>query len=550
VNTALLGSALNLEILAGPLQGGGRLLRDYRAGAAALEPFYSGHPGSLAAYERKAAEVAARLDAPARMRLAGAIRPLGDADGRLRQILAGDGFFVTTGQQPALFGGPLYTLYKVLGAIRLADELERRLSRPVLALFWIGADDHDWAEANHASLLDGQHYVQRLTVRAPADAPPLPLSERTWGPDIRRAVEEFAAQLPPSEFSDDVVSHVREAYTPDTTVAASFTATIELLLRGRRVALLSSAHPAVRRAAAPVLLREAERFDEHHAALQRQTGRLEAAGYPVQVPLTTDASNIMLLSHGGRDRLMRDAGGWRSRREGRAITDAALHERIRAEPERFSANVLLRPVVESAILPTVAYVAGPGELNYFAQIGCLFHVHGILQPVVVARTSVTLVEARVRRVLDRLGLQPEAVHRPYDELVTEVVRQEIPPAAQAALERIRRVLHEAYGDAMAATEEIDPTLRGPLTAARNWSTVRANEAEKRIVRHLKKRNTILVEQLRRVSASLYPDGAPQERVLSPLPLLARHGPGLVAGIEAALPAGLQPVADWSGPECG
>jgi bacillithiol biosynthesis cysteine-adding enzyme BshC len=542
-------TALNLDILAGPLQGGGALVRDYLAGAAALEPFYAGHPGSIDAYRRKSAEVERRLDAPARQRVARAITPHGDAAERLQRILAGDGFFVTTGQQPALFGGPLYTLYKVLGAIRLADTLERSLGRPVLALFWIGADDHDWDEASHAALLDAQHYVQRVTVRAPPGAPLLPLGERTWGDDVVHAVRDLVSHLPESEFSAEIAEHVRSAYTPDATVAESFTATMELLLRGRRVAMVSSAHPAVRAAAAPVLLSELERADEHRAVLARQTSRLEAAGYRAQVELDAAAANILLLSALGRDRLVRHGSAWRTRREKRALTLDELRARLKSEPERFSPNVLLRPVVESALFPTIAYVAGPGELSYFAQTACLFGAYGIQQPVIVARPSVTLVEAKVRRVLDRLGLSPESVRRPFDELVGEVIRLDVPPAAHAALDRIRLVLHEAYGELMAITESIDPTLRGPLTAARNWSLVRANEAEKRIIRHLKRRNGVVVEQLRRASASLYPGGAPQERVLSPLPFAARYGPGLVAGIAAGIDMTPAPVVEWRGPDC-
>jgi bacillithiol synthase len=391
--------------------------------------------------------------------------------------------------------------------------------------------------------------VHQFTVRGRHDAPPLPLNERVWGPDIERVTRDFAAALPATEFSSDIAAHVRGAYTPSMTVSASFTATMELLLQDRRVALVNSAHPLVRRAAAPVLLREIECAQAHYGALERQTSRLADAGFAPQVELAEGAANIMLLSEHGRDRLVQDGAGWRTRRQKQAITQDALLALIRSEPNRFSPNVLLRPVVESALFPTLAYVAGPGELSYFAQTACLFKEHGIAQPVIIARPSVTLVEARVRRLLDRLKLQPADVRRPFQELVTDVIRREVPPEATAALERIRAVLRDAYGELMDITEAIDPTLRGPLTAARNWSTVRANDAEKRIVRHLKRRNAILVEQLRKAHAGLYPDGAPQERVLSPLPLVARHGPQLIAGIEAAINAGFERVASWDGPAC-
>ncbi|CAN5849109.1 bacillithiol biosynthesis cysteine-adding enzyme BshC [soil metagenome] len=525
---------IDLDVLGGPPDGGGPLVRDYLSGAPGLAPFYAGHPRDPASYRRKAAEVEDRLDAAARAHAAPAIEPLGDADGRLGRILAGDGFFITSGQQPALFGGPLYTLYKALATMRLAETLEPLLGRPVLGLFWIGADDHDWDEANHASVLDADAYVRRLVVRQDAGAPPLPLSHREWGADVSRVVAEFEALLEGAPFSAEVVEHVRRAYTPNATVAGSFTDTLRFLLRDRRIALIDSAHPALRRAAAPVLRREIEGSAEHAELLTRQTEKLVAGGYPAQVAVSDDASNVMFLDEGGRDRLVRDARGWHTRREKRALAEADLLARLDAEPERFSPNVLLRPVVESSVLPTIAYVAGPGELRYFAQIGPLFEAHGVMPPVVVPRPSVTIVDARSRRLLGRLRLEPSDFRAPWHELVSTVIRRELPGKATDALRRIREGLHADYAALMDAVEAVDPTLRGPLAGSRNRSLMRANDAEKRIIRHLKRRNEVLLEQLRKSASSLQPVGKPQERVFGALPLVARYGRAVVGVIESAI----------------
>jgi bacillithiol synthase len=543
------GSPLNVEVRSGPLRGGGQHVRDYQAGARSLAGFYAGHSGDIDAYRRRAAEVDARLTAQHRSLLAPAIEPLGDAADRLRRILAGDGYFITTGQQPALYGGPLYTLYKVLAAIRLAAALEPVLRRPVLALFWIGADDHDWDEANRASLLDANAYVRTLRVDAAADAPALPLSQRRWGADILRVNRELAAALQDTPFAADVMRHVELAYTPQTTVEAAFTQTMRLLLGESRVALIGSAHPALRRAAAPVLRREVEHAAGHYEVVARQSDRLAQLGYPAQVELNRDAANVMLIDELGRDRLVHDSRGWRTRRGRRAMSDAELIEQIETQPERFSPNVLLRPVVESATLPTIAYVAGPGELRYFAQIGCLFAAHGIAPPVVVPRPSVTLLDARARRLLERLGLEADDFARPYDELVATVIRREVPASASASLQRIRDELRAGYAELIVAVEAIDPTLAGPLTGARNRSLIQAFEAEKRIVRHFKRRNSILLEQLRKAAASLQPEGAPQERVLAALPLLAQHGSALAAAVEETIDMEPVPVARWGNVEC-
>jgi bacillithiol synthase len=541
-------SGRDLEVQVEPLQGG-PLVADYLAGRPAVGPFYTGHPGDIAAYRRKAAEVEARLPASRRQAVAGAIEPLGDAGPHLARILGGDGFFVTTGQQPALFGGPLYTIYKALTAIRMASMLEARLGSPVLALFWIGADDHDWEEANHITVLDEAGALQRIAVRARADAVPVPLSERRWGRGVGTAVDEMVAALPVTPRAREIAAHLRHAYTPDATVADSFTSTMKLLLGDRRIALVSSAHPALRRAAAPVLYYEAAHSAEHHEKILRQTEWLVACGYPAQVPLATGASNLMQVDGRGRDRLMQSRHGWATRRERQAMPEDMLLRLIHDEPHRFSPNVLLRPIVESAVFPTVAYVAGPGELRYFGQIGCLFEAHGILPPVVVPRSSMTLVEPGIRRLLTRLGLEHTALRSPFDDVVTEVVRRDMPPAAIGALERLRQSLHTGYEQLVAATDAIDPTLAGPLGVARDRSLLQANDAERRILRQLKRRDAVLVEQLGRAAASLHPGGVPQERVLNPLQYLARYGPTFMDLLERQAEPVFHAAAGWTGPQC-
>ena len=540
---------LNVEILARPLFGGGRLVQDYLTGGTALAPFFTGHFGDIDAYRRKAAEVDARFDRGASAALAGVIRPLGDAAERLRDVLSGNGYLVTTGQQPALFGGPLYCIYKALAAIRLAATLEHELRRPVVALFWIGADDHDWDEANHTVTLDAQNHVRRVTVSTTSDAVPLPLNERRWGADVTRVVAEFSELLPRTEFSDAIVAHLQSAYTPDATVADSFAATLELLLRNERIALVNSAAPELRRNAAAVLRASIEHVAQHAALLARQTQRLLDAGYHTQVTVAANVSNVMLLDEYGRDRLVRSDGGWLTRRAKRPLTEAELLGALIENPERFSPNVLLRPVVENATLPTIAYVAGPGEVSYFAQIGCLFEAYGMLPPVVVPRPSITLVEAKIRKVLDKVELEPEAFVRPFHELVTLAIRQEMPDDVAAALRAIRAALQTEYETLTGAASRIDPALAGPLTGARNNSLAQLNDVEKKITGHLRQRNEILIEQLRKAAANLYPEGVAQERVLNPLPYVARYGPELVGAVAAAMDLELRPLASWSGPEC-
>lgn len=461
------------------------------------------------------------------------------------------GYFVTTGQQTGLFGGPLYTIYKALTAVRLARALEAVLERPVAPLFWVASTDHDWDEVNHVQLLDAENALHRLVLPADADAPPASTAHRAVGEGIEGVLDELERILPPSEFVPPLLERVRAAYSPGRSMASAFAELLADLLEPFDVVLVDPSTPALQALAAPVLRAEIEHAAENEDRLIRQTERLVAAGYHGQVTVGGGAVNVAYEDEEGRERLVRENGAFVLRRTKRRLTLADTLGLLESEPGRFSGTVLLRPVVESALFPTVAYVGGPSEVSYFAQTGCLFQAHGIEMPLVMPRASVTLVERKVRKVLDKFGLEPADFRTPARELATRIVRDELPPAAADAMRELRRAIQDGYDALTAATKAIDPTLKGPLTSARNASHAALKDVEKKLLTHLKEQNSTAVEQLDKAATNLYPSGAPQERVLNVLQYLGRYGPELLPAVAAALPMTLdRPAPDWSGVECG
>jgi len=542
--------AVNLEIRVRPV-GGHPLVDDYVRGDAALAPFFPGHPRDPEAYRRKAREVRARLGGEALSAMAEAVRPHGEeAATRLARIAEGDGFFVTTGQQPGLFGGPLYTLHKTLSAVALARRLETLLDVPVLALFWIASDDHDWAEANHVSVLDTDNVLRRLSLEGEPD-PARSMGKTPLDGAAESALDELEQTLPPSDFTPVIMERLRRAYG-DGTVADAFARTMEATLPGIPLAFVDSQDPGLRRLALPVLRRELERTEAHEAALRGQTDRLEAAGYGAQVSILAGASNVFYEDEErGRERLLRVDGEWVRRASRRPLGDDELLTLLDESPERFSPNVVLRPVVESAVFPTLSYVGGPGEVRYLAQTGCLFEAHGVGMPVVYPRLGVTLVEGKVRKVLDKFGLdEGDLVGRPIHEVIAGVVRDDVPEEVQAALGELRKALQEGYQAVYDAAESIDPTLKGPIFAARGQAFKGAAEVEKKIRQHVKLKEETALEQVEKAAINLAPEGKPQERVLNVHQYLARYGDELIASIlermEVELDGGIE---GWTGVEC-
>ncbi|MEJ2184520.1 MAG: bacillithiol biosynthesis cysteine-adding enzyme BshC [Gemmatimonadota bacterium] len=523
---------------------------DYIAGSPAIAPFYPGYPWDPEAYRRKADEVRSRFDPTRLARMADAITPTSDAAApRLQRIANGEGFFVTTGQQTGLFTGPLYTVHKTLSAVALARALERALDVPVAPLFWVASDDHDWEEVNHADFLDRDNRPHRVELHAGSDRRPS-MGRRALGREIESALNDLAEVLPDSDFSGGLLDHLRAAYQPDHTVAQAFTETVRDLFGAFDLLVTDAQDSVVRELGADLLRAELAASADHEQRLAGQTARLAEAGYEAQVSIIEGATNVFYEDAHGRERILRDDGGWVLRASHRRMTDGELWDMFDRDREGFSANVLLRPVLESHVFPTLAYVAGPGELRYLAQTGCLFEAHDVGMPLVFPRFGVALVETKVRKVLDKLGLDLAAFERPAHEIAAEYVQDEMPEPAMTALSSLRQAIQEGYQELFDASRPVDPTLKGPIFHARNASFQALSDAEKKIRQHVRQQHEIAVDQIQKAFDNLRPHNKPQERVLNVYHYLARYGRDLLGDILGRMEIHLERTPrGWDGVHC-
>lgn len=444
-----------------------------------------------------------------------------------------DVMVVTTGQQPGLFTGPLYTLYKALSASAVALELEQRWNRPVVPVFWTAGDDHDYAEARWASWLDAGGELVQVTLpdRAP-DAPMTPMSRLPLPPEIGGLIEQLAGTTPPSPQREATLDWLRRHYREGQTLGRAYAGALAEILAPLGIACFDSTHPAAKAAMVPLLVQALDRAAELDRALADHAGTLKQSGRPILVPVGEGATLVFLEDGAGRDRLVLDGGSFVTRRSGTRATLAQLESLAAGTPERFSPNVLLRPVTESALLPTVAYVAGPGELGYLAQCAPLYQKLGVPAQTPVPRWSGILVEPRVDRVLDKFGATLEELLQPDQALEARVVRSQLPAELVAAGERLRRLLEQEYGTMLSAAVAIDPTLERPVSATRQGALTGLLDIEKKIQNHLRKREATELAQIARARQAVVPGGKPQERVLTGAGWLARQGPDLLGQIRA------------------
>jgi bacillithiol biosynthesis cysteine-adding enzyme BshC len=472
-----------------------------------LSQWYLGLPRVVGDWHKHLDEVrSGQRDGSWLARLAPAIAAQGAARSRLDRVVAAGGVVVSTGQQAALFGGPLYTIVKAIGALGVADALERATGVPTAVMFWAATDDADYEEAKaaHFAVTGGLRTVSL----SPAARAGIPMSEMPM-PGVEQLVDELARACG-SASAPDAIEVARGCYTSASTLGMAYVRQLRAVLEPLGIAVLDASHAAVRRAAAPVLTRALERADAIEQALVERYAAIRKAGFSAQVEHVPGLSLVFTTGESG---------------EKRRLPIANARNAISGPPEQLSPNVLLRPIVERFIMPSAAYIAGPGELAYFAQVSAVADALDLSWPLALPRWSATLLEPRVERLLARLELSREEL-RDRHGVERRLAKAKLPPEVVAALERLRRDVESS----VAALELADrDTLVPPASVQglRRSLLHRVERAERRYIAGVKRREEALMRDIATATAALYPNGMRQERVLNWVPFLARYGPAFM-----------------------
>jgi len=437
-----------------------------------------------------------------------------------------------TGQQVGLFGGPLFSIFKALTAVKLAEQATAS-GVDCVPVFWLATEDHDLAEVNHVALLSEQGLPERLVVESPAfdgnaveDAP---VGAVKFGPQIEPVLERAAALLGDSE----VTTWLRQAYRPGESLGSAFGLLFARLFADWGVILLDPADKDFHDLAKPLFRAAIERASELDEALLARGKALEAAGYHQQVKVTSATTLLFEVKNGARTVVRRrsnDANGGEFAVGEERSSSEELVERIEEAPETVSPNALFRPVVQDYLLPTLVYTGGAAEVAYFAQAGVVYEK--LLRRVtpILPRFSATLLEAKAERILTRyqLGL-PEVFHGP--DKVREVIAARSLPSdlqsrfseAYASVEQSMAALRESIG-------KLDSTL---IDTAESTGTSMSHQIDRlraRVARAEQQRNEVITRHADALSHALFPNKVLQEREIAGVSFVARYGPELLANL--------------------
>jgi len=440
---------------------------------------------------------------------------------------------VTTGQQAGFLTGPLYTVYKAVSAVALARHLERELGVLVLPVFWIASEDHDWAEANHAVVLDRRGRSRRFELGT-RDLRPLPMSLRRLEGDLAQLCDEVMQAVGAEGDNLSYVKRFIDPYRHGGTVAGAFGEALGNLLGGLDLFLVDAADPVLKEDSVPVLREALVQPRVHEGILRERSRAVVEAGYGAQVAVLEGATNVFHHGEEGRHRLYRRGSDFLFRERRGVIGASEMLERLEEEPGKFSPNVFLRPVVESRLFPTLAYVGGPGELAYFAQVSALFPAFGMASPIAVPRFSGDVVDGATERLIGGLQLDMEDLDEPRETLVNRLARREMPPGVEEALEVLRADVVVGFERLMEFATGVDGSLVGALGADRNRILSLMGRSEWKVLRSLKRREVAMIGRLDRVLDTLRPSGLVQDRVVNVASFLGRYGPHFMAEVERAV----------------
>jgi len=439
-----------------------------------------------------------------------AMRPSGAAAARLARVSGGQGVVVTTGQQPGLFGGPMYTLVKALSALALADRIELVTGVPAAPVFWAATDDADFAEGATTWLpMGGGLHDARIR-----SAPP---EGTMMSHAFLRDVSEARAVLRRSASGaawPELMRVASAAYQDGVTVGNAYVELMRELLMPLGITVLNAAHPSVRHQSAPLLRRALAEAVGIDAAVVERTEWLRANGMAPQVEPVADRSLVFVVRNGVKERA-------------RISSAAAILPRV--SDDLLAPNVLLRPIVERALLPTVAYMAGPGELAYFAQVGAVAAALGVAVPLALPRTSVRVLTPDMQSTMATLGATVDDL-RDTRALVRGIATAATPDAALDALTALRAQIQVTATAIRASGSTLEPAA---LDGAIAQFAHRATRLERRMLAAAKRSVADQLARVTKVRSLVWPHDSPQERVVNPLPWIARHGPPLLDALHAA-----------------
>jgi bacillithiol biosynthesis cysteine-adding enzyme BshC len=438
---------------------------------------------------------------------------------------------VATGQQLGIMGGPLYTFYKTITAIKLCNYLKENYSDyNFVPVFWLEGDDHDYEEVRSFNILNNENQLVRLEYEdgLPAETNRGSVGIQKFNQNIETVLNKLTDSLRETEFKPIILDFIKSIYKPDRTFLETFRELMIRLFDEFGLIIFNPVDPSVKKILVPVFSKQITEFEDHAGTLVERSAELEEI-YHAQVKVKP----INLFLTDNNERLLiepTESGEFRLKGKRKRFSKEEMLQLLESSPDKFSPNVLLRPICQDYLFPTGFYVGGPAEISYFAQISPLYKIYGIEEPFLYPRSSATIVEKGVKTILEKNSLSYNDIFLDENELVNKIVSESSDLNIDSLFVKTSEEINLLFEPINEMLISIDKTL-SDLTAK---SKIRIEET----LNHLKTKATeaqtrkydSTIRQLTKVRNVLYPNGNLQERELNFIYFMNKYGMGFTGWI--------------------
>ncbi len=516
------------------LPGLSSLARDYYYNPKKVSQFYNGNFRNLTDFLKQAGKV--RTRDYQRKQLAAILKEQNrnygcgsETLGNIHNLRQNQTCAVVTGQQAGLFSGPLYTIYKALTAVKLTEYLNQNGQGSFVPIFWLAADDHDLAEINHINLLNKKNQIENIQCDSFSLSTKLPVSKILLTQEINKCVQQLNNSSHDSEFKDEIISHLSEAYEPDLSYVEAFGKWMTRLFKSYGLIFIDASHQGFKELGKSVFLKEIAENSPSTLCAIETSKNLKQAKYKCQIPLREGILNLFFsdperLSIGIKEDgyIIKDTQQTYGRDE--------LFSLMEKNSYLCSPNVLLRPIYQDTILPTVAYIGGPSEIAYFAQMKSIYDRFDIPMPILYPRKSLTIIEHNIKSVLQKHNLNVLDFWRNFDQTIQTIIKKNIPQSIDKFFSTAASHLKQDFQSIKKEIVSIDPDLGSSADLTLEKINQQFKYLEKKILKTSKKQNEILIQQLHKVKNNLYPANHLQERALNIVPYLIKYGYPFIDGL--------------------
>lgn len=438
----------------------------------------------------------------------------------ISKLATSDAAAVVTGQQCTIFGGPLFTIYKIITAIIQAKRWEERYERPFIPVFWIADEDHDFDEVAEIGIPANKKW--RLFQYADRTGVGERVADIKFNDEIERVKRDLESSLFDTDFSEELWSLINSSYKSGNTFGNAFGQLILDLFGKHGLILAGSNSKKSKYLVADTMIHSISDHQSQYDALSSQTDKLTDAGFKNQVQLQT--SNLFYIDdQKKRNKIHFDGKLWVVPNSDQKWTHKELTKAINDNPEDFSPNVFLRPIIQDKLLPVASYVAGPGETAYYAQMKSFYHQFDMKMPVIMPRFSATLIESGIERIIQKLPFSIPEYSGRIEDLEADYIKKTDSPDVEKIFGIWQSRVRAESKSSIEQVADIDPTLK---KSAEKSLTAFFNELENlkgKVYKSLKDNEKTQLTRIDKIKLSLFPNRNLQERETAYIYFMNKYG---------------------------